>query len=1105
MSTTLKNHLEDLFDYVLEKNKTKNYNHTIRKKKGKPNPNKQELTYDYFAYLAQKPTGKSVEKPPIYHKNIILAYAFNAAHNNVFDLKSEMRLDSNNPDRRGNPTNTEYPRPNKEMALYEFINNRNKEALQKIKRLADSSEINDFYPMALKLYKLLWGCRNYFSHYFHEQGVLGYTDMPSAIPISNPDQQLTPSEWEEVRIWIKARFDDTQNNMIRSLQENKERNKDDKKAVQQIDEATDRIKEVNLFDANNIFTEDGLLFTVCMFLRKSQASYVIRKWNGIKKTEGFYKTVGTFFTAYSVTDKYSLLSEHDNMRSFRRIVSLLSNLPYIDHPDMQVFYNKVEECNKQNEKDIEQAENKIRIKNGLIREEKKKWHKKDANAIQKYDNEIISLKAIVKNLKDKFMRRRNHANITHWLLRYLQDRGLLNTIEIAYHKDVQDYIDEKTKLFDEKTLMVYKMETKYEQDKEKKKQRNENIRAFKRNFTFKTPEAGNYRFCIKKKNALTVIPVAVNGNIIKVQVVISPKILTKWVFVDLMNNKNGNKVLEDIKSYLSDYCTTLQNTQAKDIQVVMNNIKNVRFTKAFPQSLRQNFDSTVAEQKNKTKATDEEIYRNIGLQKQAIDNFIALNKAKEAPWKYASRKKINWIFDYIHFTYLVDAYTTGKTDDEIRHECLREDTYLQAFEFIRFYRKNRTSKEFKEFFSIPYFNHIRPRFGNVEKLELLFENCLKGKGGYWDRLNEISITDDNRTIYARIFKIHKYAESENIEKNMKPIFLKNVSLPPECVSIKNYSVNIGNIKLSNFSNKTEFSDIRHSLEQTDAMQGITNIDYIIQNIYPLVLQDKETEKEILKENGKKKRAIINNFLKVKTDELLLWNIAKHYWYQTYNEKYKIDRPETIKVKGLPYKKNLFNVIFQKDLIIPILNIKSVNKPKPIYTTQNKKCYLQISAKKFDDEYQYFESTYLNDYIKWYYSNDKTKVLNREDNNRIVLSYTKLNQNIKSRLVLHLDDIYLILQTEKSVLLRNRNTFKNNVVNRYYNILNRQPGQNQILIGFYQKFDESIKPYFVPIINQNDFEELKKVRNKALHYQLQNPLPYANAKRKLINYLRQQTP
>lgn len=1130
MDLTVKDNLENLFDYVLEKNKSKSYDYIPRdnkkRGKGKFNKNKSNVPYDYFAYLAQNPTDNCEIMPPVYHKNIVLAYAFNVAYKNLHDLMYYR-------DELATKGPKEKLKQNCELAVYEFIHSHNKEALQKIKVIGDNSMVMQFFPMAKLLYKLLWGYRNYFSHYFHEHEVLGYTDMPQDIPIHNPSKRLTKSEWEQVRDWIKGRFDESFLITSQSLEDRKVENKENRKIESQIYETLKRIKETMLLSPDNVFTHDGFLFTVCMFLRKSQAEYVLRKWDGIKRTEGYYKTVGTFFTRYAIPDKYSLLSEHNDMRCFRTIVSMLSHVPYHNHPDLKIFYKKIDELNIENANNILEKEAQINTNSSLIWTEKKQdkedW---DHNKLDKLKKDITNIKREIKEFKKKFISRRTHTNITHWLLRYLQDRELLRidpkssrTVEIAYYKTNEDYNNEINSLFDGKTLMVYKQETKHELDPLKKKQRNENIRAFKRNFLFKPIEKGYYRFCVKKNNALFRITTNINNQLVTVQTIISPKILAKWVFIDLMNNQEGNKVLKNIIEYIEQYGTILSKHAVKDITAKQASVGNVTFKKAFPYSLRENFERTIAYEKNKTKITDKEIEKHINFKKQAIDNFIAENEAQSAPWKYASRKKINWIFNYIHFTYLVDAYSQGKSDDDIRHECLREDTYLEAaFKYIRFYRAYRTTDEFREFFKIPYFNHIRPRFGNSERLEQLFKDCLKGKGGYWDRLDTIQITDENRAMYARIFKLHKYAETENIEKEIKPLLLRNMSLPPDCIALKNYTLNVQQNHRSKYDNTTDFSVIRHILEQKDTIHQITNIDFIIQNIYPKILQDEQLKNQLPKnKNGNTNRAIISNFMKMKTDELLLWHIAKYYWKSATRQPYLIDRNIAKPVKNLAYKNNIFNTLFEKELIIPIFAFYKKEKRIKQVRYQNKPCYLKISAKKFDDELQYFESSYLKDYIEWYYQVDKQRELQKKQEyhtnkdkdkkkkeppsisheiaDQVVLYYTFVNQRIKSTLVRHLDDIYLILQNEKELLLEDINLFK------YYKVYNSfnecVENNNYTLRSFYQDF-ETINLFFIPeiVTSINDFKfKLKEMRNNALHYQLQDPTMHKELTKKLINRLK----
>lgn len=696
-----------------------------------------------------------------------------------------------------------------------------------------------------------------------------------------------------------------------------------------------------------------------MFLRKSDAEYFAKKWTGMKQAEGVFKSTQNFFTENAVKNSKSILMLNNDLFKYRQIIGILSTVPELKTESLRPFYKYI---NENNDFYSEKAD-----------KEKRKREKEELTSF------IIPI--------------RKSVNYTSWFLRYLIDNNLLNNFRIAYFKTLED---RSAFLQQHNIASVKEFKLRMKQATgEDKKRLTAIYKEAKKNFIFKEPSVFYDNYCTKKLNAFLQYDFEHDGKTITVQVTISPDFLLKWVLSHLLYKK-GEQVKNDLISYLKTYYyKCIENDFSQGI-------KGLNINKIFPSSLIDTVENTNEMQ------SIEKVERIVDCRFNELQKFYNDNQNRRASWKFASKRKIDIILDYIHMLYLDKAYDEHKLTDiaRIRHEALNDMEYLDTFEEIRFYGKYKDTDEFKKFFFEEkkiYFQPILKAIKQVDSLENLFNFAIEGYLNYLKNIKD-NIIEANIDKYYKVFKITGKSLRDKIGEHAK-MFAVNHCIPHELIrfgNIEDYKKWKEGVKNKEWI--SDFSFIRCELEKRG---GFSNTDYLMKEIMSVLLKKKMLP---MKENGKIKgnRLMYNNLVKSKTNELMLWEIAKCYWKKAtgaeFERKFKtLDLNQTDKINTAYKKVNPYYTLFQEEMEVKLQkNEKGKEKENPVYI-------IKVKAKKFDDEYQYYEQEHIIDYLENY------KPPKGLDGN---WHFEELNKNIKDELARYLDDIYLVMTAEKFIIQNN---------------------------------------------------------------------------------------
>ncbi len=259
---------------------------------------------------------------------------------------------------------------------------------------------------------------------------------------------------------------------------------------------------------------------------------------------------------------------------------------------------------------------------------------------------------------------------------------------------------------------------------------------------------------------------------------------------------------------------------------------------------------------------------------------------------------------------------------------------------------------------------------------------------------------------------------------------------------------------------------------------------------PAVMNDlPKTDKGTLKGSI----SLFNTLMKNKTDELMLWEVAKYYWQETYRKPYELNWNQHLRkgenIKDRPYKKNMFFYqVFSRELLVDLGKDKD-----------GKDIQVKIKPKKFDDEFQYYENAEIVKYI-----NEYAPPKSERDEH---WHYEELNKHIKDNIAKYLDDAYLMLVVEKQVVHNDydkltealHGKFKNNEAEGYFMKFGTsdervadEAYENTIASLLYKAINPGQKSY--------NMQDLVSCRNAVMHQQVQpDKKKYSSIRKDLIKY------
>jgi len=924
---------------------------------------------------------------------------------------------------------------------------------------------------------------------------------------------------------------------------------------------------------NTTLSLDAQLFIAMMFLTKRQANIILDKWRKVKDLQNYELTKKTFYTYFCIKESYSLNNYNDNLMKFRDITAKLSNMPKSENDNLKEINLKIDKLNEGLYKELDNSADVSKLKGKITKNEKlilKNSFYND-NAKQKTKNELKrDYKKLLKieELKKQLIPLRKTNIFTSVLMQYMVDNNLFkDTFEIAINKNPIDrlnYIKNAPELELDKNLTDLKDRIKeLKKDKTKSNEREilkKHFKELKRNFVFKTTaeiqkiiksnvftektasekienkdfveqDGKTYtitkelRYSIKKKNALVRYK---HPKIDRpINIILSPQLLLKWVFTHLIKGNNvKNKIVDIIINHIDKQVEQLTNTN-NSIESIVDNYKGeILISKVFPTSYLRIAQGVKENSKDRIESY-------INTKVGELEHFLNNNKLEKKPWKYASNKKIKTIFSYMQFRLLKYTYVEkhykeinkyDTIDTFIRHNSFNIHTYDTAREYFRFfgrYKKrewtddvtpinlvkvDKLRKEYRLIFS--FLNII-----DANSLEDLFNNTIEK---YITDLKTIDITQKDKL--KHVFKIKKAYNADNkedIEKNIKNLikdnhYIKSIAIHPDIIDLKEL-MHQDYQKFKTEKEKpnkpfrfSEYAFIRQLLTNTDLDKEKnkslinTNIDFIFQKIIPKIGWDRVPS------------PTMRQLLKIKTEELILWNIAKHYWGKANEGK----EYNLFKLKGIENSSSFqeftsFNKVYQRDLEY------TIKIPKKFWTkneNQNQTKFqdfhkeykdklneevtikLKIPAKKYDNKFLGYESSLITEFCLFNYkklggltSNNKIALPNKfiyNDRKYNLQVYEDLLKVINSELKKSIGFVSNLLIAEKRLLESGPQKYKDRLTELFQ--------KENPLTGYYLSFsDQLINDLINKEILKGETDEtvinyITNFRNNALHYQLQDP-------------------
>jgi hypothetical protein len=368
-----------------------------------------------------------------------------------------------------------------------------------------------------------------------------------------------------------------------------------------------------------------------------------------------------------------------------------------------------------------------------------------------------------------------------------------------------------------------------------------------------------------------------------------------------------------------------------------------------------------------------------------------------------------------------------------------------------------------------------------------------------------------------VFKINNISDTAKVDGLLKTQYIKSFAIPADIISFKKIFAdewnkfkeekvdelkrrkeqnNITDDKRYTF-NYTDYSFIRDFLSKID--KPSTNIDFILQ---------------VILKNKKQNSSVYKQLLKLKTEELVLWNIAKTYWKKANGNDYNV-----AELKGNTNSKYFkeycsFSRVYDKDLDYKIeikenfwheKNKKKFKKAYELLPENNKTISftIKVPARKYDNKFLSVETELIKEYVLWNHLEylikyNKLPVNHTHQDFKNVIfdlnQYEDIIKMVNKELIQSVSDILQILRAEKRIVDKDRGFIKQLLMNKYEgvnpiktfyltitdktNMVDKQIFDKFILeidhaSNIYEKEKKEIKEYLVSF------------RNFALHYQLQD--------------------
>jgi|GEM_PF-4769696 len=1043
--------------------------------------------------------------------------------------------------------------------------------------------LEKFHVIEPILFRTIERLRNYHAHYIHEPGVLTFTDLFVSDESSLSQQQFEMSkEWFSIRFKNvkthllkslgeeKIRIEkDTKKNSLRPKEE-------------RLNEIVSTIQHIDglFFTKEDKLTLNAQLFMASMFLTRRQSKLILRNWNDIGRLSGYAQSLTTFYTYYCLKESYSINNYNDDLLKFRNICSRLSHIPLIENKKLDLVYGKIRELNKVAYEKVYELNEKIK----KIKENEPPLSK-DGNEIAKkmresWEENLLKRQDQKRTAALKIIPVRKKEIATEVYLQFLLDNNILDNdpkknynIKVALKKtqtDRLEYYDKYQEISKEESFTAIKNRAKTKsKDDPSKKDYLSHLKELKRNFVFRTADEiklltsindsnknqvpKGYRFCIKKKNALLQVTFDKNNNSDEqvINVRLSPDFLLKWVYLILQGK--GDNVLTDMIKYVEAQCKYRSTSNSKDILSKLDadgRVKNIHISKLIPRSVVD------VSHNRKLKPVKERVKELLSVR---IDNLLDFNRRNfihPKPWQYASYEKINIIMKYMHCMLLEDVYindSTGCDEDEkkinfVRHKAFSVEDYDIARQYFRFfgrYKRNTLASLDEEYVQPSVvkklmknydtlFSYINDSIDSSSSLEELFNAIIHKQIAYYQKyLDNLDKYDDK--VFHYLFKVDAKRDEEAVNESLNKMFSKSIDVSPEVISVKNYLENsdddTDSIEFDNLTNlkklsstadgnkstfdikkvKNNFLDYRYIRKKLEGPK--TNSDYIIQYILP----------QICDSESYRKNYVFKFLLKNKTQELVLWNIAKYYRRKSQNlekvteqnDKHQIH--ETIdENRDVPYQDFCtFNRAYRQDIqyqfVIDEKFLKANRKKQFLDNVcleegETLKFNINIPARRYDNKFIMYETTLIKEYMLFNHYKDgaikqKTNYQNEKGpkGNYDLTQYDDIMHLIHYELEKSIGFISEVLKAEKKVIESNRTDYKNLIKEKYeseqiikdfyISLTDKFEDRNQNVIHdrmLYEKFLERGNR----VCKGKTFETFKKYlvffRNFALHYQLQDP-------------------
>lgn len=963
----------------------------------------------------------------------------------------------------------------------------------------EAMAIEGFNKIESKLFNVLTRVRNYHSHFVHEPGILFFQDL-----FLN-QTNISDEDFEEVKEWLIDKFESVKKHLIGSIEKGKSKLDpiDEEKNIE-ISRTLEYFKKLRFNTNSGKVTHEGFLFFACMFLTKKQSKMILEKWPEFRVINGYENSIKTFFSYYCLSENYSINNENVNLFRFREIAAKLSSIPIDSNPQMARIYKKIRELNLPKFEELNAGKTQIveykkKIKkekeffkeissNRNLTKEQKALNKKEIQ--DKIDNYETEIKILHDQSEQAIVPTKKSYVITGTLVQFLIDNQFLKELNgvkwkvavkkqpedhIEYFENNRDYIDK------EKSLTFLKSQIKAENDSEKKAILKKHLKELKRNFKFINISdlKDDSQLLINRKNAMFSLQV---GNFKPITVILPPDLLKKWVFLQLFDDSKtesnkGQKIVEGyVKKYLFSILSEGRANRINSKLVLddfskeykwIKNFDSIGKVKAFPRSIYK----AASLFKEKELHLKESILHKIELKKTEILNLKLQNEMHPKPWKFASKKKIDIILDFIHHDFLNETYsnslinskTQENIDAYIRHSAFSIDDYDVAREFLRFFGryKNNTIVEgtgeyeyskVKSFLSTYqyYLSSIEQELiasGSLEELFLaVTSKWLKTLD---DMKTRVENNKYNEKAFIKTFKIRIGESSKETENALATRSVSNLCIPDELFQLKEHFESEWQETITKNPKVSEFALMRMSLAKSNPYN--TNADYIYQKILPHCSFEK----------GKLPITINQILLRIKNEELLMMEMARYYWKQAngadlnisnltlgdnsddyyqftpYNKLYKtvVEFPLKIDLKSLVTKDKIekyasFKLLNEFEYKLLAANIKNIK--------------IRVPANRFDNKFISSETKLMGDYILWY---EKDKLLSGQ----VVFDYDDLENGIMRQLGRSIYFIQLVLFAEQLLVKQKINDVKEAIKVKY----NREYEAKDKIVDFYLDFKDKL--------------------------------------------------